>query len=149
MFLESGEETATVDVMHYLWNGKWPANRSPALSSATLDGRTARDSIRLQPGRGYTAKVVARDEDNDRLAYSWVVMEESKATSTGGDFEATPQSFKGLLQSPTQHETQFTAPAKPGAYRLFVYVYDGKGHAAHANIPFHVDGGQPTPPANP
>jgi hypothetical protein len=31
------------------------------------------------------------------------------------------------------------APAKSGAYRLFVYALDGKGHAAHANIPFFVD----------
>ena len=30
-------------------------------------------------------------------------------------------------------------PTQPGAYRLYTYVFDGKGHAAHANIPFYVD----------
>jgi len=36
-------------------------------------------------------------------------------------------------------EVTLRAPAKPGAYRLFAYVSDGKGHAAHVNIPFYVD----------
>jgi hypothetical protein len=31
-----------------------------------------------------------------------------------------------------------TAPAKPGVYRLYVWVKDGKGHAATANQPFEV-----------
>jgi hypothetical protein len=30
------------------------------------------------------------------------------------------------------------APAKPGIYRLHVWVKDGKGHAATANMPFEV-----------
>jgi hypothetical protein len=44
----------------------------------------------------------------------------------------------GLIDSPESAETGVKAPAEPGAYRLFVYVYDGQGHAGHANIPFLV-----------
>src|SRR5215471_18558826 len=61
MFLESGEETATVDVLHYIWNGSWPANRSPRLDSVLLDGKTADQSIHLKPGQEYTAKVAVND----------------------------------------------------------------------------------------
>ena len=46
----------------------------------------------------------------------------------------------GLLAPPDAAETTLTAPSEPGAYRLFVYVYDGAGSAAHANIPFYVEG---------
>jgi hypothetical protein len=45
MFLGFGEEMAPVDVMHHIWNGKWPANRSPRLEWMWLDGKTASRSI--------------------------------------------------------------------------------------------------------
>ena len=32
----------------------------------------------------------------------------------------------------------FKAPVKTGAYRFFVYAYDGNGNVATANIPFYV-----------
>ena len=41
MFLDSGEATAPVDVMHHTWTGAWPTNRSPRLAGAWLDGKTA------------------------------------------------------------------------------------------------------------
>ena len=44
-----------------------------------------------------------------------------------------------LIDAPQRDETSLRAPNKPGAYRLFAYAFDGKGHAAHANIPFYVE----------
>jgi hypothetical protein len=139
MFLETGEETATVDVMHYLWNNEWPKNRSPRLEGYSLDGQTAHQNIRLIPGKSYTAKMTARDDNNDALTYSWEILEESRDLKDGGDAESKPHSLPGLISMSNKPETTLTVPEKPGAYRLFGYVFDGKGGAAHVNIPFHVE----------
>ena len=45
----------------------------------------------------------------------------------------------GVIESADQSSIVITAPEEEGAYRLFVYVYDGNNHAAHANIPFYVN----------
>ena len=139
MFLESGEETATVDVLHRIWKDAWPANRSPSLKGAWLDGKTAVQNVHLKVGQTCPAKVEAEDPDRDPLTYRWEVMEESTDLKTGGDFESTPKRLSEAVQDAEKSVAVVKAPAKPGAYRLFVYVFDGKGHAAHANIPFHVD----------
>ncbi|HEX3718406.1 MAG TPA: hypothetical protein VH595_10605 [Verrucomicrobiae bacterium] len=139
MFLKSGEETASVDALHYLWNGHWPSNRSPELKGAWLDGKTAYQSVRLKAGHNYTAKIAAADPDADPLTFRWVVMSESNARTTGGDVESEPKNWPALIQQPDRDEITLNAPATPGAYRLFAYVFDGHGHAAHANIPFYVD----------
>lgn len=141
VFLESGEETAAVDVMHYIWNGQWPANRSPRLEGAWLDGKPAGQNIYLKPGQACQAKVQTADPDKDPLTYKWEIMEESTDLKTGGDFENKPKTLAGLIPDHARAEINLAAPAKPGAYRLFAYVFDGKGHAAHVNIPFSV--GQP------
>jgi len=139
VFLDSGEQTESVDILQHLWSGNWPTNRSPEILAAFLNSESARQSVHLKIGGSYQAKVNANDPDNDALAYSWEVLGESPATTVGGDFEARPKSLSGLIQNPATNEIQLTAPAQPGAYRLFVYVRDGKGHAAHVNIPFYVD----------
>jgi hypothetical protein len=139
MFLGTGEETAPVDVMHYLWTGAWPANRSPRLEGAWLDGKTANQNIRLKPGQTYVAKVQASDPDQDPLTYFWDVMEESTEHKTGGDAESKPRQLSGLIEDPKRSEIALKSPTQPGAYRIYAYVFDGKGHAAHVNIPFYVD----------
>jgi hypothetical protein len=139
MFLESGEKTAAVDVMHYLWNDRWPTNRSPRLEGAWLDGKTRYQSVRTVAGKTYTAKIAASDPDQDPLTYLWEVMEESRDLKDGGDAESKPPVIQGVVARPTAAETTITMPAKPGAYRLFGYVFDGQGAAAHANIPFYVE----------
>jgi hypothetical protein len=139
MFLKSGEDTAPVDVMQYLWTGAWPANRSPVLEGVWLDEKKAGQNVRLKQAQSYVAKVRATDPDGDALTYSWEVMEESTERKIGGDRENVPKRLPALISSPDKSEITLNAPDKPGAYRLFVYIFDGKGHAAHANIPFYVD----------
>ncbi len=139
MFLDSGEETAAVDVMHCIWEGVWPANRSPCIEGTWLDGKTAAQSVRLRSGQSYHAKVAATDPDRDALTFKWEIMAESTSKNIGGDREFKPATLSGLIADPSRAEISLEAPSKPGAYRLFAYVFDGKGHAAHSNIPFFVE----------
>jgi hypothetical protein len=138
MFLEDGSVTEAVDVMHHAWEGTWPENRSPRMEGLYLDGRIAQDSIELEPGERYPARATAADPDGDSLTYRWVLRRESGATQVGGDREEVPEMVPGRLEAGNDGRATLTAPEQRGAYRLFVYVYDGNGHAGHANIPFLV-----------
>ena len=139
MFLPDGKETESVDMMHYAWNGDWPKNRSPQLEDFALDGKSAKNNIRLTANASYKAQVVVKDPDNDGLTYRWEIMRESQSTKTGGDAEYIPEKLNGLFEGPLGDFATFSAPAEEGAYRLFIYVEDGHDHSAHANIPFWVE----------
>ena len=139
MFMPDGNETESVDVMHYVWNGEWPENRTPRLIDFTLDGKRAVDNIKLKVGSSYSAQVKASDYDGDELIYRWEIMEESQSNKSGGDAEYIPDVINGLFPDNTDSSTSFLAPSQPGAYRLFIYVEDGNRHSAHANIPFWVE----------
>ena len=139
MFLESGEETEAVDVMHLAWSGDWPDNRSPGIDSLTLDSKTAEQSVMLKAGANYPARVVSIDPDGDKLAYRWEIMRESSAKQVGGDKEYIPEVLNGLIEAADDGTADVRAPEEAGTYRLFVYVYDGEGNAGHANIPFRVN----------
>ena len=136
LFTEAGEETEAVDVMHYIWNGAWPDNRSPRVDAMTLDGEAAAAGVTLTAGRTYEALFEVVDPDGDELTYRWELKPESQATQVGGAFEESIANLDGLVEAPAA-AARITAPG-PGEYRLFAYAYDGEGHAAHANIPFVV-----------
>ncbi|MBN2521969.1 MAG: glycosyl hydrolase family 2 [Bacteroidales bacterium] len=133
MFLESGEITETVDAMHKIWTGKWPENRCPTIDSFLLNGLTAYDNIILNKGATIHAEVSARDHERDTLNYKWEIMHESKDLGWGGDHESKPETW---MERIGKNPVEIEAPSTIGAYRLFLYVLDGKGHAATANIPF-------------
>ncbi|MFC3094909.1 hypothetical protein DRW07_17640 [Alteromonas sediminis] len=138
MFLEGGEETEVIDVLHHVWNGVWPDNRVPQISPITIEGQTAFDNVRLQKRQSYSAKVSVRDPENDPIRYQWEIRKESTSQKVGGDKEYVPPVIEGLIEKQANN-IQFKAPDEPGAYRLFVYAFDGNNNAAHANIPFYVD----------
>ena len=138
MFLPDGQETEPVDVMHYLWKGEWPENRTPRLVDFSLNGQKAVDNIKLTASTAHQAFVEIHDYEDDSLTYRWEIMSESTTQKTGGDAEYVPQSFDDLILENKEGNAKFNAPAEAGAYRLFVYVEDGHSHSAHANIPFLV-----------
>jgi hypothetical protein len=139
LLLPTGESTPAVDAMQYLWTGRWPDNRAPSIEPARIDGRLATDSVVLAPGGVHEATAPARDAEGDALQWRWYALEESTATSIGGDQEAVPAPVQLEADIGTDGRLRFTAPAKRGNYRLFAEVRDGRGHAAYANIPFRVE----------
>ena len=139
LFLRTGESTPAVDAMQQLWTGQWPDNRAPSIAPATIDGRGATDSVVLAAGSRHEASAAARDPDGDPLQWRWYALEESTATSIGGDPEAVPAEVELHASVDGDGRLRFTAPERPGHYRLFVEVRDGRDHAAYANLPFRVD----------
>ena len=136
VYLEDGSSTASVDVMHYLWNGSWPENQSPAIDSVRLNGQRPGENIYLKAGSSYPAAAWTTDPDNDAITYKWYIMKESTDLGDGGDLESVPEVLEGYITTAQQAAVEMRVPEETGAYRLFMYAYDGQGNAAHANIPF-------------
>ncbi|MCH9694535.1 MAG: hypothetical protein K0U72_08505 [Gammaproteobacteria bacterium] len=136
MFLPTGEKLPRVDAMAYAWSGKWPTNRAPKLKSLTTP--VALKKVPL--GTRSYAEVDCIDREGDGLRYVWDIQAESTDRKQGGDPEAAPPSFPGSIASGQgTARVEFNVPARPGAYRLFVTVYDGHGGAAVHNVPFYVE----------
>ncbi len=138
LFTEAGEESEVIDVMQYLWTGSWPDNHAPHLDSVLLDGKRAIDLIYLQPGKTYPLHVAVRDQDHDQLTARWELLPESTDLGNGGDRESRPQAIPGRVTVSRTDYATLKAPDKAGAYRLFLYVSDGKNKVATGNIPFFV-----------
>jgi hypothetical protein len=141
MFLADGSKTEVIDVLHRLWNGSWPEHRSPQVGTLFLDGKTAGDSVKLAAGSTAMARIEATHPNGKALSYHWEIMHESTATQTGGDQEEVPEIVPGAVVAREPGCAAITAPERAGPYRLFVYVHDEQGHAAHANFPFWVQRG--------
>lgn len=141
MFLRSGEKLPSVDAMAYAWSGRWPDNRSPRIHALDSSARLAR----VAPGARLKATAEISDPENDAITADWFVLEESTDIKEGGDREAEPPHVEGCVLSGSGGTVDFLAPARPGAYRLFVVVRDGRGGASADNFPFFVETPPPTP----
>jgi hypothetical protein len=139
LFTEKGEESEVVDVMQYLWTGRWPSNKAPHIYSLQLDGKKATQNVYVKPGSSYEALALATDMDRDPLNYRWELLPEPTKVGEGGDYEERPKTLApSMVKSNAAGKATLTAPQTPGAYRLFVYITDGHNNVATANLPFYV-----------
>jgi hypothetical protein len=139
LFTNKGEETEVVDVMQFLWSGKWPANKAPHIYSFQIDQKKANDNIYLKPGKSYAVLAIVTDPNTDKLTYRYELLPEPTKLSEGGDFEETPKAIeKAFVKNNNQGIVTLKSPEEEGAYRLFVYATDQHNNVATANIPFYV-----------
>jgi hypothetical protein len=134
MFLSSGEKLGAVDAMTQCWTGKPAANQSPKL--ARIESDAAGKAV--PPLGVHKARVVVTDPESDPLMVRWEIRAESTDRKEGGDRETEPLARPEAFIEAKGMELTFRSPGKEGGYRVFAYVYDGKGGAATANFPFFV-----------
>src|ERR1700677_2796606 len=134
MFLKSGERLPQADAMSFAWPGNWPAVRSPKLNALT----TSVTEKTVSPTSPQTASADAIDKGNFPLTYDWEVVDEATMVGIGGEAEPVLPTHPECITGTPGKDLTFTAPAKPGAYRLFVTIRNGQGTATTANVPFQV-----------
>ena len=135
LLLPSGETTERVDVLSEFWTGKAPENQAPRVEGIDLVNANA---LGIPASEQIQVRVKASDPDNDPLSIEWRVLPESTAQSMGGDFEQSIGAADVEIQRSGRKGARITMPSKDGAYRIFVTVRDGQGHAGTANLPVWV-----------
>lgn len=137
MFDSTGLESPQVGLMHSMWTGFQKENRAPIVDSVNIDKYIRYQDIIFTPGSSHSAMATASDPDNDKLTFRWEIKPEAKYASYAGQGEVAPKPVPGLIGG-SSSEVMFKTPALLGAYRLFVYAFDNKGHFSTANLPFLV-----------
>lgn len=135
---EQGEETGMVQEMRQLWDDTTDMNKAPYIAYITLDKRFAYDHIYLKPSQTYESTAFIFDPEQDSLRLKWELLPEAEVQDGNADKQEKPKPLQGLLQGQDNQKIVLQTPKKEGAYRLFVYVYDGQNNLATANIPFYV-----------
>ena len=133
LLLDSGERLAAVDALEELWTGHPPANRVPEIREL---GWTGPDQV--TPGALLSVTVSTRAPEGSALRVRWIVRADALKIKIGGDHEEPTREFSDAVITASATGATLRAPAAPGAYRLFLYVYDDHDGAATANLPFLV-----------
>ncbi len=140
MVLADGSLLGAADAMTETWTGAPPAERVPEIRALKVDieGKVA-------PGTLLNATLEASDPNGDALQVKWVLQHDPMMHGTTGTAQPKPPVFPEAITLASNRSAQVKMPVYGGAYRLFAYVYDGKGGAAVANVPLWVEGGTPLP----
>jgi len=142
VFDEQGRQTPLVGLMRELWSGRAalgraaPSNQAPMVGQLLVDGRPDPHRSFDRDTLLHRAGIRATDPDHDSLTYHW---ELKTRAQPGTDYVGVPRpALTGLLGQSNRANVLFRLPKQPGAYRLFVNVYDLHRHVATANFSFEV-----------
>ena len=74
----------------------------------------------------------------DKVDTKWIIMEEVEKKAME-ELEIEPDEVAVHIQSQNNNQFIFRTPAKKEDYRLFAYIYNGKGKVGNANFPFRIE----------
>lgn len=132
VFTHEGESTAAADTLQEMWSATRSANQAPA-----IEGMKGVPKSPLTAGDPFDASIHATDPDGDPLVWHWAVLPEMEGHHSAAR-PPMPASVNGAIATASGDRVSVVAPDQAGIYRLHVWVRDGKGHAATANVPFKV-----------
>ena len=125
-----------VDTLQYLWQGKQPKNHAPAILRMELAGRRDVNFPRLRPNTSYLATAISSDAEGDDLLAEWELWPEIRPGAHADEIGGL-EPMTGYLSQTTARQATLRTPRKAGAYRLLLWLHDGHGGVATANIPFY------------
>ncbi|QIL74581.1 glycoside hydrolase family 2 TIM barrel-domain containing protein [Hymenobacter sp. HDW8] len=138
LFTQSGDKTAVVDMIHYLWTGKSMPNKAPSLRSMRLAGKSPLRNTFLRAGNTYEATVVASDPEGDSLDIKWEVVPDVNENFILPQHRTARESLPAAILQAKGARALVKAPTKKGPYRLLVTANDGHGSVATHSYPFYV-----------
>ncbi|QMW05468.1 glycoside hydrolase family 2 TIM barrel-domain containing protein [Spirosoma foliorum] len=136
VFDDKGRSTSLVELMQLLWSGKQTMNKAPVIQPLQIDGKALTYQSYTASLIPHQAQLLTNDPEGDSLTYYWEIKRRAQFSA---DYAGTPMpALKGLIATPERSSISFQLPDKPGAYRLFAYVYDTHKHVSSANFSFEV-----------
>lgn len=135
----NGYTYGAVDMLQKHWTGHLPLARAPRIESRDdikMNGKVATDWIRVRAGSRNVGTVKVGNPAHVKLRYHWRII----ADGSSRHDNRFPDGIEGLIEDNGGKKVHFAAPYTPGAYRLFIHVYDDVNRkAAYASIPFLVE----------
>lgn len=138
LLLADGVWLEAAEAMAEAWGGQAPGgNQAPRIAALRVaaDPSAPFGSWAAEEEGSFTLDAV--EPGGDLMEVRWFVMGESADRGIGGDREAVPPLSPGAVRQSGPTGARVSG-LKPGHYRLFVELRDGKGAGATANMPFEV-----------
>ena len=143
LLLRDGSRLEAADRLSTLWGGT-VANHCPTIEPISI---TEGAGTVFKPGDTIHATIAAKDPAGDTLTAKWMLCNEAMNFDTGGDKQMEPPSFTDAITASDAGSATVKLPAGGGLYRLYVFITDGKGGGATANVVLKIDGPMVAPPA--
>lgn len=139
LYAANGAASETVNVMQYIWTGKWPPHKAPELKEMLLEGKHAKDNIILNANSEHTAEVLMKLPSVEGIRIHWEILEEDWYVKNWYETSAKkPDAYDSLLFSVKGYQARFRTPSREGPYRIFATFYDNNGYFSSTNTPFYV-----------